>query len=398
MKRLLFFTILFLSFHHTFAQAVLKGRVVEVGSGTPVPFCSVFLPNTTLGISADENGHFEIEIPNGSYEVAIRMIGYETQVFSIQTDNLPKDGFLIYLQIMEVELKAIDVNEDRDWVWYRNLKDFKNYFLGKTQNANSAWIENEKKILLDSDSRRGVLTASAQEPLLIHNPNLGYTLDFELVKFEYDSRAGSFYYLGYPLFIPDQNLSKSKASRIEKNRKNAYYGSLQHFISSLYQGTTRKEKYQIRRIYQVPNPQKPSRETMSKASALFMKTQDRSIKDSLLFNFLNKRHLPDSIEVLDKNPINSTEIMQTDADGKRQLIGNTVLHVTYLGEKESKEFLGSIHDSQPGHQVSKLYVRTALLELFENGSYSEPLGILVDGYMGWEKVADLMPMDYRPKD
>ncbi|WP_026956977.1 carboxypeptidase-like regulatory domain-containing protein [Algoriphagus vanfongensis] len=398
MKRLLFFTILFLSFHHTFAQAVLKGRIVEVGSGTPVPFCSVFLPNTTLGISADENGHFEIEIPNGSYEVAIRMIGYETQVFSIQTDNLPKDGFLIYLQIMEVELKAIDVNEDRDWVWYRNLKDFKNYFLGNTENAKSAWIENEKKILLDSDSRRGVLTASAQEPLLIHNPNLGYTLDFELVKFEYDSRAGSFYYLGYPLFIPDQNLSKSKAYRIKKNRQKAYQGSLQHFISSLYEGTTRKEKYQIRRIYQLPNPQKPSRETIRKAEALFMKTQERSIKDSLLFNILNKRHLPDSVEVLEKKPINSTEIMMTTPDGKRQLKGNAILQITYLGEKESSEFLGAINASHAGHQVSKLYIRTDLLELFENGSYSEPLGILVDGYMGWEKVADLMPMDYRPKD
>src|SRR5690606_33865570 len=156
--------------------------------------------------------------PNGSYDVAVRMVGYETQTFHIQTDHLPKDGYLIYLQVNETELGGIDVNDERDSVWYRNLRTFKNYFLGTTKNAKKASIENEKKILLDSDSKYGVLLASAKEPILIHNPNLGYTLDFELVEYEYNSRSGSFYYLGYPLFIPDGNLSRSKERRIEKNR------------------------------------------------------------------------------------------------------------------------------------------------------------------------------------
>ncbi|WP_268033878.1 carboxypeptidase-like regulatory domain-containing protein [Algoriphagus sp. PAP.12] len=398
MKRHFSALILCFIIHLSFGQALLKGRVEESGTGNPVPYCSIYLPNTTLGITADEKGQFQIEIPNGSYDVAIRMIGYETQTFHIQTDNLPKDGYLIYLQVNETELGGIDVNDERDSIWYRNLRTFKNYFLGTSKNAKKAGIGNEKKILLDSDSKPGVLLASANEPILIHNPNLGYTLDFDLVKFEYNSRAGSFYYLGYPLFIPNQNLSKSKERRIEKNRLEAYQGSLQHFISALYHGNTRKERYEIRRIFQVPNPEKPRKESIENAEILFKESQDQTVKDSLQFYFLDKKSLPDSVDYLERNPISSSEIISTDPEGKRILKGDAILHVTYLEEKESAEFLGSMNASNPGPQVSKLYIRVPLLELFENGSYSEPLGILVEGYMGWEKVADLMPLDYKPKD
>jgi hypothetical protein len=36
------------------------------------------------------------------------------------------------------------------------------------------------------------------------------------------------------------------------------------------------------------------------------------------------------------------------------------------------------------------------VEIFENGSLSDPFGIIVEGYMGWERVGDLLPIDYVP--
>jgi hypothetical protein len=37
------------------------------------------------------------------------------------------------------------------------------------------------------------------------------------------------------------------------------------------------------------------------------------------------------------------------------------------------------------------------LEIYANGSYADPFGILVEGYIAWERVGDLLPMDYSPK-
>ncbi|WP_373492767.1 carboxypeptidase-like regulatory domain-containing protein [Aquiflexum sp.] len=33
-------------------------------------------------------------------------------------------------------------------------------------------------------------------------------------------------------------------------------------------------------------------------------------------------------------------------------------------------------------------------QIFENGSYFHPFDIYIEGYMAWEKVGDLMPLDY----
>jgi len=61
--------LLFCLIINTTTAQVFKGTVVDDETGEPVPFSTIFLTNTTLGVSADAEGNFTLEIPRGNYEV-----------------------------------------------------------------------------------------------------------------------------------------------------------------------------------------------------------------------------------------------------------------------------------------------------------------------------------------
>ncbi len=62
------------------AQRILvTGQVVEAQSGEPVPFASIFVPKTTIGITADLEGKFKLSLPTSVDSLAASSIGFLTQ-------------------------------------------------------------------------------------------------------------------------------------------------------------------------------------------------------------------------------------------------------------------------------------------------------------------------------
>lgn len=60
----------------------LLGKIF--GDGEVLPYVNIYLKNTKLGSSTDENGVYEIKnIPNGNYKVIISSIGYKTKSVTI---------------------------------------------------------------------------------------------------------------------------------------------------------------------------------------------------------------------------------------------------------------------------------------------------------------------------
>src|SRR5215510_3614474 len=88
-----------------FSQQTIKGRVIAAGSGQPLPGSSVFITNTSKGTTADKNGYFELnDVPAGKHELIISGIGYETNVYSFSSEQLP-------LQLrVEMEIKVQELN------------------------------------------------------------------------------------------------------------------------------------------------------------------------------------------------------------------------------------------------------------------------------------------------
>lgn len=60
---------------------LFRGRVVGV-DGTPVSFAALYLREIQTGISADENGHFQLRLAPGSYTCEVSSIGFAGQQFT----------------------------------------------------------------------------------------------------------------------------------------------------------------------------------------------------------------------------------------------------------------------------------------------------------------------------
>ncbi len=62
------------------AQRILvRGQVVEAQSGEPVPFASIFVPKTTVGITADLEGKFKLSLASASDSLAASALGFLPQ-------------------------------------------------------------------------------------------------------------------------------------------------------------------------------------------------------------------------------------------------------------------------------------------------------------------------------
>ncbi|MEP0710921.1 MAG: carboxypeptidase-like regulatory domain-containing protein, partial [Algoriphagus sp.] len=133
----------------THAQATFKGTIVDLETELPIPNASVFLANTTFGTSSDEQGKFTLTIPDGNYEVIIRILGYEGLTFNLPSSMVQPQGYRFKLVAVEEDLEEMEVSDVRDPSWYRNLDEFKRYFLGTSENSMKTEILNELSMILD---------------------------------------------------------------------------------------------------------------------------------------------------------------------------------------------------------------------------------------------------------
>lgn len=78
----LLFSVLILCTNTLLAQsgsATVRGFVYDSGTGEPLPFCNVYLENTTLGTATDIDGIYSInKIDEGDYNLMCTFIGYDT--------------------------------------------------------------------------------------------------------------------------------------------------------------------------------------------------------------------------------------------------------------------------------------------------------------------------------
>jgi TonB-dependent starch-binding outer membrane protein SusC len=76
----------------------LKGRVVDVDSEEPLVGATLYISELEMGTTADMDGYFELEgIPEGTYQLRITSVGYQTQTRSIEI--LAEQEFEVYLAL-----------------------------------------------------------------------------------------------------------------------------------------------------------------------------------------------------------------------------------------------------------------------------------------------------------
>ena len=231
-------------FSQTEFKSTITGKIVDEDTRTPLLNVNIFLANTTIGAASGENGSFIIEfVPPGIYDLVVSMIGYNVKTFHVQVAHSQSYNFDIKLKSKPIEGDLVAVEAPNPQKWKKDLKKFKNLFLGESENAENCKILNPYVLdfAIDPDTREFI--AFSDSTLLVENLSLGYLLKIVFQKFTYSPIK-----LTYGFFIQFEKL-KPENEKIKNewvnNRSFTYNGSFRHFLKSLVKGTLREDGFEV---------------------------------------------------------------------------------------------------------------------------------------------------------
>ena len=96
--------LLFFTLQAGFAQSTISGKVVEKGSGEPLPFATVTIQGTTTGVLTNLDGFFSlVGVEAASIILEVRFVGYNSVEF--------KPTATKELQLIEMEATSAELNE-----------------------------------------------------------------------------------------------------------------------------------------------------------------------------------------------------------------------------------------------------------------------------------------------
>lgn len=340
---------------------------VRDNKGQTLPGATVFLTGTKIITACNTSGEFSLSnISSGTYQLVAKMVGYEPEIIPIalKSNSL---SITVVLKSKTNQLNEVSITFDPDWD--RHYAEFKRRFLGTTPNARDCKILNPKALHFHYSKRSKKLTATADDFIEIENDALGYKINYLLDSFEYSDSTHVMRYQGSPSFEELKPKSDKQLKQWQKNRTIAYRGSITHFMKSIYNDKVISEGF---RVYKIINKPSPAR-TFDKEKPVFF-DQRPILLDSLL-------------TVTDKN--------------FKSLTYKDCLYVVYTNEKEAYQFKDSEYTitkpqgaKVPVGQCSMVNLMEPDVTIDANGNFSSPNALLFEGYMAWEQVADLMPLEY----
>ncbi len=353
--------------HVSIAQYTLKGQILDSASNESLPLATIYLNNTTTGTSSDLEGYFSLNIPAGSYEVIISYTGYKTIIYRVPSKE-PEESLLFKLMPEEIELEEVSVNSKRDRSWYANIEVFKKNFLGESTEARKTSIENEDRIIIDHNKSEKQLYAFAKEPLEIVNEALGYRLSYELENFFFDFQEGIVSYSGFP-YYQELEGNERQIRRWQQARQDAFEGSFMHFARILIAGGNPNENgFQVR-----PIKPGPAVNEQYNSSREISNPQEVTI-DSLLLPY--------------------QYFIATD-ENRYFFLFKDKLEITYDKKRADYYYRSGGKIRSGGLRISTLNLQQNQAELDVNGSFINPLAAIFAGYWGWEKIGNILPLDYQ---
>lgn len=359
-----FFIFCMLSLGSAFSQQpyyTVKGKVTDKNSSDPLQGASVFAQNTTFGVAMDADGNFTIKLPIGGYSLVITYTGYETESMRISNSGLENDNLLVAMAPQEKSLEEVSVaisNEVKDG-WQKYGVFFTHNFVGQTKFATQTIIKNPEVLHFYFSKKRNRLKVLATEPLTVENFALGYTLRFAIDSFTYEYGTNANLFIGYPLFEELQGTPEQQ-DIWAKNRSAAYKGSTLQFMRSIYARTLTENGFELQFI--VPN-----------------KDDETTIPLQNIYGALNYAK-DDSTNTVEFRP------------------NQTTVAVIYNKAKPEKAYLDFDQTAKKEAQISTLlFAPGESIIIEQNGYYYDQTDITTNGYLGFKKIGDMLPYDYRPE-
>ncbi|HCL04535.1 MAG TPA: hypothetical protein DHW64_00520 [Chitinophagaceae bacterium] len=389
-------------------QNTLKGKVLAADTRQPIHLANVFLSNTSIGTVTNAEGLFTLDhFPQGRYDVVVSCIGYESYVTTIQYAQLPLT--------IEVNLKPrinildeviVEPYEKNGWEKYGQF--FLDNFIGTSALAKDCKLKNPQTVRFRYNKKENILRAFADEPIILENRALGYILKYDLKTFEYNYSSRIFYFQGYPLFEEMETERKRLLKRWEERRADAYYGSLMHFMRSLFRNKLVEEGFEARKLIKVSEEEKKRVRTLFNKRAYSNSSGRIVVNDSILGQgnmdsaqyYRKVMNQPEKMNVL-INKILPGDSMAFAIDSfTAGLFFEDYLQVIYLYKQAPDEYVQanrmSVYPKTP--VVSEISLpQKKTIAVLANGSYYEGINMISSGYWGWwEKLATMLPYDYKP--
>ena len=242
MQKLFFGLLLWVVPFTLFAQRTISGRITDSEDGDPISGVSVFIANTTIGITTDTAGFYHLVIPSeGSYRLVVSHVSYQPVFKDIKPGQM-SETFNAALQIRELEEVAVVKkvkfrSEDIDLFWET--------ILGKNPSKGGLYATNLKSPYFYYDDSANILTVTCREPLNIINNETGYSILYVLKYFIHDYNTKITNWEGEFMFnkLAPKNLKEQNTW--ENNRKKVYSVSVTHFIRSLYRDSLIKNGFAL---------------------------------------------------------------------------------------------------------------------------------------------------------
>ncbi|MFB6098666.1 MAG: carboxypeptidase-like regulatory domain-containing protein [Salinibacter sp.] len=341
--------------------SVVRGRVLDAETGAPLPRTHVFVPRTMNGTVTDSTGRFRLTVQPGATRLYVSRVGYANEAFTFRSAPGRPQVITVRLSPKVISSPPVTVSAKRDEEWYERLDRFTRLFIGPSSKAQKCTLLNPE-VLRFEEKWWGKFVAWAEQPLIIENRALGYRVRYFLKAFE--ERGSVVRWDGEPLFERLTPKDSLEAARWRQNRREAYRGSLRHFLRSLIDDRLDEEQFEL---YRIPR------------AAAFRYT-DRA----------------------DRLPTSRERILRPGPDSTYLLEAHSRLEVVYRGEPESEAYLdwADIHRRPPrDYQTSQIELNQSPIHVEPHGEIVEPYGATLYRYFAFTvRMAHLLPREYEPPE
>lgn len=126
---------LFIAFSLTAVAGKLSGRITD-DEGAPLAFASILVKGTSIGTSANAEGYYALNLPEGNYTIQAQYIGYRQSIFQVNIKGAEEVRHNFALEVQGYELKDIVVKsggEDPAYRIIRNAIKKRSYHLKQMQ-------------------------------------------------------------------------------------------------------------------------------------------------------------------------------------------------------------------------------------------------------------------------
>lgn len=363
MRQFFFLLASFFLIQLSFAQTgSISGNVTDAQSGEPLPFCNVFINNSTISTTTDFDGNYILnDVPAGEFDLGFSFMGYEAVQKTASVKSGAKLTINIALVSFDQELSDVEIKSKRDRSWERELRKFKNYFLGNDDLAAQSEILNAWVIDFPEDNSNNNFRAEAIQPIEIENSALGYKLTFDLKQFQYTSQ---FHIIaGATRFEEMQSPDPKTRSNWERNRLDTYLKSPANMFRAMIENQHNQEGFFL---------------YGDKAGG----SESRNLRSDVFANELGN-------SVVEYKPDNLVQPGKRPGEYKIFLKGRIEIHY-------EKGFSNVNTYRDAPYPISWLEVNGNYVYVNANGMVLNEKDVTFSGDMDKRKVSSMLPFDYKP--